>query len=96
MNKHIAAEYERQRQIFMRKYGTIHICGECIHTTLCNRMKVQNSRFRKTDKIGLLKKLAPFVTDFEIGTYQPKGQQKPIDFVKVYKCDKFVYDGGQE
>lgn len=96
MNKYIAASYENQKKKFLKSYGTVHICGDCMHTTLCSRMKVQNSGFNKEKKIAMLKKLAPFITDYEIETYQPKGQLNPINFVKVYKCDKFVFDGGQE
>ena len=47
MNKYIAASYENQKKKFLKSYGTVHICGDCMHTTLCSRMKVQNSGFNK-------------------------------------------------
>ena len=95
MNKHVAAEYERERKMFMKQYGEVHACGQCVHTTSCMRIKIQNSRFGKNKKAELMTKLAPFVTDFEIENHKPKNCEKLLQFIKVYKCDNFVFDGGQ-
>ena len=95
MSKHVEAEYERLEKIFMKVYGTVHACGNCKYTTSCKRMKIQNTRLSKNKKSELMVKLAPFVTDFEIENHKPKNCDKILQFIKVYKCDNFVFDGGQ-
>lgn len=95
MSKDVNGQYERLEKIFMKHYGEVHACGECIHTTSCMRMKIQNSRFGREKKYKLMTELAPFVTDFEVENHKPKNCDKILQFIKVYKCNNFVFDGGQ-
>ena len=95
MSKDVNGQYERLEKIFMKQYGKVHAYGECIHTTTCMRMKIQNSRIGKEKKYELMVKLAPFVTDFEVENHKPKNCDKILQFIKVYKCKNFVFDGGQ-
>jgi len=95
MNGQAEAIYKRLENVFKKKYGTTHICGECIYTTKCARIKIQDLRVDKEKKYELMCKLAPFVTEFEIENHKPKNCDKILQFIKVYKCNNFVFDGGQ-
>lgn len=95
MSVDVNGQYEVMQKRFMKQYGTVHACGECVHTTTCMRMKIQNTRLSKNKKSELMVKLAPFVTDFEIENHKPKNCDKILQFIKVYKCNNFVFDGGR-
>ena len=94
MSKHVEAEYERLEKDFMKVYGTVHTCGNCLYTTTCIRMKIQHSRVSEKVKQEMMAKLAPFVTVFDIENYKPNNCVKVMQFIKVYKCERFKFDRG--
>ena len=73
----------------LRQYGTIHLCGNCIHTTKCERAMVQSIKGIER-KSKMMKTNAPFVTNFEVEEYV---RYKDDGFIKVYECDKFEFGG---
>ncbi len=81
--------YESIKKRVLRQYGTIHLCGNCIHTTKCERTMVQSIKGIER-KSKMMKTNAPFVTNFEVEEYV---RNKDDGFIKVYECDKFEFGG---
>ena len=73
-----------------KKYGTEHLCGNCIHTTTCKRAAIQWINDKKV-KRALMEKNAPFVKHFEIEPLVIF--QKDAGFLAVYDCDNFEFHG---
>ena len=86
------ATYEIVKKKFMKNYGTVHLCGNCIHTFDCPRMKLQCSNKEKAEIEQLMSRCVPFATNIGIEEYLPKGQKKVRRFINVYECDKFVFE----
>ena len=95
MNKSASFQYEKLEKKFMKNYGQVHACGECKHTTTCIRMNIQYARVSLNKKNELMKKLAPFVKDFVIEKHKLKNCDKILQFIKVYQCERFEFDGGK-
>ena len=94
MNKTIEAQYNAFENRFMKDYGNVHLCGNCIHTFDCRRMRVQNIRNMQRQK-NLMAKL-PFVKSFKIEPLKdlPATCKNGINFVSVYDCERFKFDKG--
>lgn len=82
--------YQRMKTMVYKKYGTEHLCGDCIHTTTCKRADIQWLN-KKNVKRKLMEKYAPFVKHFEI---EPLIRyQKDAGFIAVYDCENFEFHG---
>lgn len=77
---------------FMKDYGEVHLCGNCSNIFKCPRMKIQSSNKEKWQMEQLMITKVPFATNMCIEEYIPKDRKKPLKFINVYKCDKFVYE----
>ena len=85
------SRYESIKKRVLRQYGTIHLCGNCIHTTKCERAMAQSVQGIER-KSKLMKINAPFVTKFEVEEYV-RSNSNGDGFIKVYECNKFEFGG---
>ena len=85
-----AKHYRNMKKIIDDNYGTVHLCGNCVHMTRCIREEIQFLDKKKYKK-PLMEKLAPFVKEFEVEPlityYKDRG------FIAVYKCDRYKFEG---
>ena len=85
-----AGHYRQLKEKVYEKYGTEHLCGNCVHTTSCRRADIQWLSC-KNKKAKLMELNAPFVKDFEIQSLTR--DRKDVGFVAVYDCERFEFDG---
>lgn len=86
------ATYEIVKKKFMKNYGTVHLCGNCIHTFDCPRMKLQCSNKEKDKIEQLMSRCVPFATKIVVEEYIPNYNGKVYRFINVFECDKFVFE----
>lgn len=93
MSKHSDAEYNNLEKRFMKTYGQEHLCGNCIHTFDCPRMKIQG--IKNLSKKRVLMQRLDFVKSFTIEPLERNLENiNKMYFISVFVCERFKFDKG--
>lgn len=90
MNK--VREYKKIKEEIEKNYGKVHLCGDCIHTTECRRARIQGVKSKQL-KTQLIAEV-DFIKKYKIVPLLRRHTES--GFIKVYDCDRFVFDGYKE